>query len=166
MPNVRALAATARKLAIVVAGGVFGGQQAVAVAARAGQVLDVAAIVAPESVDANGHLLTGSHPRQLSLLEVGSDPDVVRLHNHHQGLTGLDPLTDFDRFPPDDPGRGRIDLGVTEIQKRLVECRLRGLRVGPARGDGSERRSRGFAIGINLGVVDPGRREVLVIFLL
>src|SRR5580692_10706517 len=59
----------------VVAGCILRGQQAEAIATRAGQVPDVARVVAAEGIDVDCDFLAAMHPGELRLLEVRSHPD-------------------------------------------------------------------------------------------
>src|SRR5260370_10052616 len=74
----------------VVAGRVLGGQQAEAIAARAGQIPDVTRVAAAEGVNVDCDFLAATHPRELRLLEVRSHPNLVGLGPEHQRLTGFD----------------------------------------------------------------------------
>src|SRR5512146_1965727 len=79
----------------VVPGRVLGGQKTEAVAAGAGQISDIASVVAAESVDMDSDLLAAMHARELGLLEVGCHPDLIGLGHEHQGLPGLDSRPQF-----------------------------------------------------------------------
>src|ERR1700675_860698 len=70
----------------VVAGGVFWRQQAVELARRAGNSLDVAVVVAPCSIDVNLDGLAATHLTQLRLAEISGDPDIVERNDGKQLL--------------------------------------------------------------------------------
>src|ERR1700722_3275916 len=74
----------------IVAGRILGRQQAKAIAARTREILDVALIVTPESVDANRDALARVHLRELGFLKVRSYPDVIGLGHKHEGLARFD----------------------------------------------------------------------------
>ncbi len=67
----------------VVTGRILRRQKAETVAAGAGQVLHVAAIIAAEGIDVNRDVLAAAHFRELGLFEVRGHPDVLGLNHGH-----------------------------------------------------------------------------------
>ena len=100
----------------VVAGCVLRRQQAEAIAARAGHMLDVATIIPAERIDVNRHRLAAVHAGELRLLEIGRYPDVIRLGYEHQRLSGLDTRAELHRALADNAIGRRVNLRVAEIQ--------------------------------------------------
>src|ERR1700722_11982193 len=150
----------------VVTGGIFGWQQAEAIATGAGQILDVATIVLAVSINSNSHWLATAHTCELSFLEVCGYPDVIGLSHVHERLPGLDAGVHFDGTLADDSVRRCVDLRVAEVEHRLIESRLSCIRVGLARGDRLQHRGGLFARGVNFGRVNAGGRGILVVLLL
>src|ERR1700735_63745 len=111
----------------VVAGRVFGRQQAEAIAARTRQVPDVALVVATEGIDVDADALATMHPRELRLLEISSDPDVVGLGHEHERLSGFDPRAKLDSASAYDAVSGRVNFRVAEVKIGLIQCGLSGL---------------------------------------
>ena len=72
----------------VVAGGIFRRQQAEARAAGAGDAFDLAVVAASVRVHIDRDALPDLHLPQLRFFEVGGDPDVVKIDDLHQFLTG------------------------------------------------------------------------------
>ena len=87
----------------VVAGGVFGRQQAEARARCGGDAIDVPAVLAAAAVgiDFKLDLLADVHFLELGLFEIGGDPDVFERNERHDLLTGRDLHTGFGRFAAD-----------------------------------------------------------------
>ncbi len=72
-------------------------------AGRRGDAVDVALeLAAAERVHFDRGALAGRMFRELRLLEVRGDPDVVERDERHQRLAGLDDLADFDGLAADD----------------------------------------------------------------
>src|SRR5262249_49250334 len=84
----------------------------------------------------------GSHPFELRLFEIRSDPDIVQGNNHEQALSWLDAVTQLDRFATDHAAYWRVDLGVAEIElcgvhlgAGLLEVSCGGLGLGTCIGN-------------------------------
>src|SRR6185503_4040201 len=107
-----------------VSGGILGRQQACHRAAGAGDTLQVAFVILPRRVHMNGDRLADAHIAQLRLLEVGSDPDVVKIDDSHQFLTRLHILANFNGAARDHAIHRRHNGGVLQVQLRLIESRL------------------------------------------
>src|SRR5581483_12029660 len=111
----------------VVAGGVFGGQQAEPRARGRGDAVDLAAELAPSvGIDLDGDPLAWAHAAQLRLLEIGRDPDAVERDERQQRLPRLNDLADLDCLAAHLAALGRLDHRVAQVQLRLLE---RGLRL-------------------------------------
>src|ERR1700692_4222367 len=114
----------------VVAGGVFGGQQAVEFAGRSRHAFDVALVVATGRIDVNRNRLAATHSAQLRLAKISSNPDVDP-DNREQLSSGLQTLTELNGLVADDSSGGRDYVRITQVEPRLIQrglCRLhRGL---------------------------------------
>ncbi len=64
------------------------------------------------------------HARNLRLLEVGRDPDVIGLGQREELLAGRNLRGHLHLLVADDAVLGRVDAGVLEVQLRLVGLRL------------------------------------------
>src|SRR5581483_4469046 len=74
------------------------------------------------SIYMNVHRLPRSHARKLSFFEICGNPAII-LHDGHQSLPGLDPLSDLDGSLAYTTGDGAEDVGIGKLQHRLVEIR-------------------------------------------
>ena len=64
--------------------------------------------------------LAAAHMGELRLLEIGDDVDRIERHHRHQLRAGLHELADPERARADRAVDRRGDLGVGEIQRRLL----------------------------------------------
>src|SRR5580658_7944975 len=106
----------------VVAGGVFGRQQAEALSAGAGHGINVPLVGLAGRIDLNLSRLSRLHLGKLRLLEVCRDPDIrfIERDDLHHLLPGLHILTDLDGAVADRPADRRNHLGVLKVEFSLV----------------------------------------------
>src|ERR1700679_285350 len=86
-----------------------------------------------KSVDFNLHFLARLHLLQLSLLEVGGNPEVLQRNDRHQRLADAQVLSRRDALATDNARNRSNDLGVAKIQLRLVDLSLRLLNASRSR---------------------------------
>ena len=143
----------------VVAGGVFGREEAEAGAAAELEAIDVGLEVAAwEGIDANADGLAGVHVGELGFLEIGGDPDVV-LDDGEEGLAGGGEVAGLDGLVRDAAGLGGGDAGVGELEGGVIDgglCDVDGGLCGADLGigglDGGLGGLDGAACGLEAGV--------------
>src|SRR5271156_3954849 len=150
----------------IVAGRVFGRQQAVELARRAGYTLDVAVVVAPCSIDVNLDGLAATHLTQLRLAEVSGGPDIIERNDGKQLLAWLHALADLHSLVVDHSGGGRDDMRITQIERGLIQRSLRRLDRGLGLADHLRRGSDFRAVRVDDGRIDSAGHDDFVVGLL
>src|SRR5271156_6293012 len=110
----------------VIAGGVFGRQQAVEFTSRARQPFDIALVNTFGGVDVNRDRLAAVHPAQLCLAKISGDPDVAERNHSEQLLAWLHALSYLYRLVIDYSGGGRDDVCITQVKLGLIQRSLSG----------------------------------------
>src|SRR5258708_38745992 len=105
----------------VVAGGVLWRQQAEAWATGPGNAIHFSAVFPAVGIHFQCDGLPDLHMAELSLFEIGGDPDIVERDDLHQLLSRSDILADFDRTVADHTSNRGHDFGVAQIQLSLIE---------------------------------------------
>src|SRR5471030_2213936 len=86
----------------IIAGSIFRRKQTESRTRGAPEGVDVAPVVAPASVRANGYGLPGIHLLQLRFFEIRGDPEIIYRNDGEQLLTRLHTLAGFNGFATDD----------------------------------------------------------------
>ena len=109
-----------------VAGGVLRRQQGEGLTGPHGEAGDAALELMPAAVhvDLAAHALADAQVGQLSLLEVGVDPDLGERADGHQALPGLDVVAGVDVAAGDHAVDLADDVAVAEVQLGLVQVAL------------------------------------------
>ncbi|MHC2382040.1 hypothetical protein ACVMFA_005252 [Bradyrhizobium liaoningense] len=83
-----------------------------------------------ETVDVQLDRLAGPHMCELGLLEVGKDIDRIERHHSHQLRAGLHVLADAQAAGADRAIHRRGDLGIGQVQRRLLRDRTGTFELG------------------------------------
>src|SRR5271163_1033227 len=142
----------------VIAGGVFGRQQAGARAAGAGDAIHVAAVGTAIGVHFYFGGLVFAHVFQLRFFVVGGDPDFVEGHDGEKLLAGLDVHAYFGIFA-DHAIYRRDDFRVLKIELRLLDRGLFLLHGGVSGERASTRGSYLARAGLRVAIICIGVRE-------
>ena len=119
-----------------VAGGVLRREQSQRLAGPHGEAGDAALVLAPAAVHVHlaAHPMADAQVRQLSLLEVGIDPDLRERADGHQALPRLDVVAGVDVAAGHHAVDLADDVAVAEVQLGLIQvgAGLRGAWPRPA----------------------------------
>ena len=109
----------------VVAGGVLGREERELGAGGSADLGDLAVeLAAAEGVDLRCDVLAGTHLGELGLLEVGGDPEVGERDDGEEVLADAEVRADLHVLFVDDAGGGGGDVGVAEVEQRLIDLGL------------------------------------------
>src|SRR5207248_11278690 len=81
-------------------------------------------LTAAEGVDFDGDFLAGTHPCELGFFEVCSDPEVGQGDDGEEILTDAEVGTYLHVLFIDDAGDGRSEVGIVEVEQRLIAVGL------------------------------------------
>ena len=110
----------------IISSGIFRRQQASDRTACSSNALHVTLISFAVRVNINVGGLADLHVPQLCFLEVRRDPNVVKIDDFHHLLPNGNVLPHFDGAVGDDATYWRDDLGVLQIELRLIKRGLLG----------------------------------------